>query len=154
MPSNEPPKTGLDKYRTPRRVGRRHILFLDALLMAFLVMLLGLPAATSWAMQQKVQYGRTLDANMKLGSGGYNRHTRAPSRIQRNRYAVGSYAGRGRAGGSSRSLYAVDRTTGDMSYTRKHSFAARSRYRSTGYSGSRYTSSYHRSYRYQGRGYR
>ncbi len=148
MPSNKPPKTGLDKYRTPTRVGSRHILFLDALLTVILVLLFGLPAATSWARQQKVQFGRTLDANMKLGSNGYNRHTRAPSRIQRNRYAVGSYAG-----GRSRSLYAVD-NTGSMSYTRKHSFASRSRYRSTGYTGSRYTSSYHRSYRYQGRGYR
>ncbi len=153
MPSNEPPKTGLDTYRTPTRVGSRHILFLDALLMAILVLLLGLPAATSWARQQKVQYGRALDANMKLGSGGYNRHTSAPSRIQRNRYAVGSYAGRSRAGGSSKSLYAIDRT-GSMSYTRHNAFASRSRYRSTGYTGSRYTSNYHRSYRYQGRGYR
>ena len=148
MPSNEPPKTGLVKYQTHPRVGSRHILFLDALLTVILVLLLGLPAATSWARQQKVQYGRALDANMKLGSNGYNRHTRAPSRIQRNRYAVGSYAG-----GRSRSLYAVNRN-GSMTYTRRNVFASRSRYRSTGYTGSRYTNNYHRSFRYQGRGYR
>ena len=142
MPSNEPPKTRLDKYQTHTRVGSRHVLFLDALLTVILVLLLGLPAATSWAMQQRVQFGRALDANMKLGSNGYNRHTSAPSRIQRNRYAVGS----------SRSLYSVN-NTGSMSYTRHNVFAPRSRYRSTGYSGSSYTRSHHRSFRYQGRGY-
>ncbi len=146
MPSNEPPETGLDTDRSHTRVSRRHVIFLDALLVMILALLLVLPEATIWAQQQVGQGGHALDGNLQLGSGGYNRRTSAPSRIQRSRYAVGGYAGRGR-GSSSRSLYTVNRA-GGMSYSRHNAFAPRSRYRSTGYSGNRYSSGYQRRFRY------
>lgn len=134
----------LESHRVRTRMNRQHVLFLDVLLTVILALMLLMPSETSWAHRQQVGYGgHALDASLQLGSGGYNRSVSAPSRFRRSRYAVGN----------SRSLYTVSRA-GGLRYNRHNAFAPRSRYRSTGYTGNRYSRSYHRRFRYQGSGYR
>ena len=142
--SLQSPEPAPGSHRMRTRMNRQHVLFVDVLLTVILALMLLMPAATSWAHRQQLgQGGHALDASLQLGSNGYNRRSSAPSYLQRSRYAVGN----------SRSLYTVNRA-GGLSYNRHNAFASRSRYRSTGYTGNRYSRGYHRRFRYQGRGYR
>ena len=75
--------------------------------------------------QQKLRHdGHALDANLQLGSGGYNRAVRPPGYMADRRYTVGS----------SKPLYVVG-PGGGMHYSPNNAFFPRSQYRATGYPG-------------------
>ena len=115
-------------------------LYLPALLGLALLTLI-VPSSSVSGQRQVSRGGHALDANLQLGSGGYNRHSRSTrSYLQRRPYAVGS----------SRQLYTVNRA-GTMTYNPNNAFAPRSPYRATGYTGDYSSRSYHRRFRYQGR---
>lgn len=73
--------------------------------------------------QQVVNRGYALDANLQVGSGGYNRAARG-SYLYRPRYTVGA------------TRYGVN-NRGGVGFYRSHNSMARQRYKSTGYRGSR-----------------
>jgi hypothetical protein len=114
------------------------------LVTATVVMALVIAAVgTAFGQMQVSRGGHALDANLKLGSGGYNRPARASSVVSRSRYTHGS----------SRSLYTVN-SRGQMRYNPNNAFTPRSRYRATGYTGDYSSRSYHSRFRYQNSGYR
>jgi hypothetical protein len=102
-----------------------------------------LAAATALAAARQVEMsggGRALDANLRLGSGGYNTRTTGGSRLYRQRYTPGS----------SRALYVVD-GQGNMAYSPSNAFNPHGMYRATGYTGDLHSSQYQRRFRYYNR---
>ncbi len=87
--------------------------------------------------QYRMGAGHSLDASLKVGSGGYNRPAHG-GRMSRHRYGVGS----------SRPVYSV-RMDGEMRYNRNNAFA-RGRYGVTGSQGG-FGRAHHHRYRYTGR---
>ncbi len=81
-------------------------------------------ALSSLAQQQMGRGGHTLDANLQLGSGGYNRAVRPSGYMAGRRYTIGS----------SKPLYVVG-PRGGMHYSPNNAFFPRSQYRATGYPG-------------------
>lgn len=116
---------------------RRILLVLNMICLCLLMILIAVPQPGAPA-QQLAADGRALDANLRLGSGGYNRRVSAPNQLQRSRYKAGS----------SRSPYVIGRH-GDFRYSRNNAFAPRGRYKSTGYKGSRHSNAYSKRFRYR-----
>jgi hypothetical protein len=88
--------------------------------------------------QQRVQGGRALDYNLRLGSGGYNRRPASPNYMPAQRYTPGQ----------TKPLYTVNRY-GDLSYSPSNAFMPKSRYSATGYQATYQSPGWHQRFRYQ-----
>jgi hypothetical protein len=88
------------------------------------ILALGVLVAGAAYAQRRMSDGRRLDANLQVGSGGYNRGVSQSTLLRQQGYVVGR----------DRSLY-VPTDSGGMRYSPNNAFSPRGQYRATGYQG-------------------
>ena len=99
---------------------------------------IGLPL-TAVVGQQLIVGGHDLDANLRMGNGGYNRRMANPNYMVGQRYTPGQ----------SKPLYVVNKY-GDLSYSPNNAFFPKQRYTATGYNATYRSPGYTQRFRYQG----